>query len=272
MKFHSITAVSLMALMLSLPAYAADVSGTGVAPETTPSAAPSPGDSQLKKSLTEADKDMRDTAEDIKAFFVGKEQKGKLEPVLIHRNTTAQGMIGQTIVNPKGEKIATVKDIIIGKDGKAILVVVSDHGVMGIGDKVAAFDYNKVVTQNPDGKVVMALSQDMVDRAADFSYDQSDWAKAKVIPAGSISANVLLEGNVVDSSGDKVADIENVYFRNAEASQLIVGFNKTLGMGGDLAALNYDDLQMIRDKKELDFKLTPNQAAAFKSFKKSVAN
>ena len=176
------------------------------------------------------------------------------------------------IANPKGEKISTVKDIIIGKDGRATLVVVSDGGVLGIGDKVAAFAFDRVFSQKADGTVVMALSQDMIDKAADFSYDQKDWAKAKVIPTGSVSTNVLLDGDVVDFEGKKVATIENVYFRGADVSQIIVGFNTTMGMGGDLAALDYDDLQMVRDGDELDFKLTPNQTAGFKNFKKSVAN
>src|SRR5690606_18333733 len=134
----------------------------------------------------------------------------------------------------KGAKIATVKDIILDKNGKAVLVIVSDGGVLGIGDKVAAFNYSKVVAQKPDGNVVMSLSQDMVNHAKDFSYDQKDWAKAKVIPQGSLSVNSLLEGNMLNSKGEKVADIENIYLRNSDASQIIVGFNKTLGVGGDI--------------------------------------
>lgn len=265
----------MLALMMSFPAHAADVSATAVSGDA-PVSATAPKDNSalghVKSGLNRADAEMRETADEIKAFFMGKGPDGKLEPVLIRRDKTAHGLIGESIVNLKGEKIATVKDIILSNDGKAILVVVSDGGVLGIGSKVAAFDYSKVITQNPDGKVVMILSQQMVDHAADFSYDPKDWAKAKVIPSGSISTNLLLEGEVLDSNGKKIADIENVYFRDAEASQLIVGFDKTLGMGGELAALDYDKLQMVQKNKELDFKLTASQTAQFRNFKKSVAN
>lgn len=266
MKFKTMTAVSVLALLISLPVYAADISAKSTASKDGTVT------EDIKTGLINADAAIKDTAIDIKAFFIGKDADGKLEPVLIRRSMTAHGLIDQTIVNGKSEKIATIKDVIIGKNGKAILVVVSDHGLLGIGNKVAAFDYSKVVTQKPDGDVVMALSQDMVDHAADFSYDQKDWAKAKVIPAGSVSANELLKGDVLDSNSDKVAKIENIYFRNAEVSQIIVGFNKTLGMGGDLATLDYDDLQMVRTDGDLDFKLTSNQSAQFKNFKTSVAN
>jgi len=116
----------------------------------------------------------------------------------------------------------------------------------------------------------MGLSQDMVDRAADFSYDQKDWAKAKIIPNGSVSVNALLKGSVFDNNGKKVADVDNIYWRNSDAVQVIVSFNKTMGMGGELAALNYDDLQKIQKNRDIDFKLTPKQSVQFANFKESA--
>jgi sporulation protein YlmC with PRC-barrel domain len=265
MQFKTMTAISALALMLSIPAAfaatdykAADSEQTGIL-----------GD--VKSGLRDANEEMRETADDIRAFFIGKSADSKMEPVVIRRNMTAHGLLGEKIINTKGEEVAKVKDIIIDRNGKADLIVVSDGGLLGIGDKVAAFNYNKVLAQQPDGKVVMTLSQDMVDHAADFSYDQNDWKKAKVIPKGSVSINALLKGDVLDSKGKKVANIDNVYLRNAEVSQIIVSFNQKLGVGGNLAALDYDDLQMIRKDKTLHFKLTPHQSAQFKNYKVSVA-
>jgi sporulation protein YlmC with PRC-barrel domain len=259
MKIQKMTAVSALALMLSLPAYAADISAPAVS-------GPTPAASSAPENNT-----VRATENNFKAFFIGKDSRDNFQPVLINRSMTAHGLIGETVINTQGEKVADVKDIIVDKDGKARLVVVSGGGVLGIGSKVAAFDYDKVVEQQPDGKVVMTLSDDMISHAKDFSYDQKDWRKAKVIPAGSVSVNAMLKGDVMDNRGKKVANVENVYFRNADVSQVIVGFNKKLGMGGDLAALNYDDLRLIKKtSKEVDFKLSANQASHFKNFKKSV--
>ena len=266
MKIKMMTAVSVLALMMPISAHAVSFLGSmgGQAMVYT---------SDADDGTVDQTSDARhDAAGDIKAFFIGKEASNTLEPVLIRRSMTAHGLIGAAVVNSDSEKIATVKDIIIDRDGKAILVVVSDNGVLGIGKKVAAFDYSRVVTQHSDGNVTMALSKDMIDHAADFSYDQEDWAKAKVIPRGSISVNALLKGDVLDNQGKKVASVENVYLRNSDVSQVIVGFNKTLGMGGKLAALDFDNLQTVKKRKDVDFELTSNQTAQFKSFKKSVAN
>ena len=276
MKIKTMTAVSALALMISVSSHAANqnnASGGEAMVSTTPSA--DTGDSAMdnvKRGADKAGDAIDNAAGDIKAFFIGKGASNTIEPVLIHRNMTAEGLIGEPIVNDDDKKIATVKDIIIDKSGKAILVVVSDNGVLGIGSKVAAFDYSRVVTLDSDGKVTMALSKDMIDHAADFSYNQKDWAKEKVIPKGSISVNALLKGDILDSQGNKVASIENVYIRNADVSQVIVGFDKTLGMGGKLAALDFDDLQTVRKSKDVDLKLTSNQTAQFKNFKKSAAN
>lgn len=264
MKSKLMTAASLLALMIAHPAVAQGVLAT-TNQNTTMS-------EDIQQGLRNTDAAMHDTAQDIRGFFIGVDDDNNLTPVFIRGNLTATGLIGKTIINSEDKKIATVKDIIIGKNGKAALVVVSDDGLLGIGSKVAAFDYTSVVTQKYDGTVVMALSEEMIQRAADFSYDPKDWPKAKVIPAGSVSTNMLLEGDVLNSKGEKVASIDNVYFRYADVTQIIVGFHKTMGKGGDFASLDYDDMRMIKKDGGLDFKLTAKQSAHFKNFKASVAN
>lgn len=224
----------------------------------------------VKEGLKKADAAIRETAEDIKAFFVGDEGGEALEPVMIRRDRTAHGMIDQPVLNPAGKEIAKLKDIIINKDGKAILAVVSDGGLLGIGDKVAAFDYSKVVAQQKDGKVVMALSQEMIDDAANFSYDRKDMAKAKVIPAGSLSINELLDGDLYNAKGEEVGSIENLSFDNGKADRVIVGFNKKMGMGGDFAALNYGALEKVSADDELHLKMNVRQSAQFASFDKAA--
>lgn len=279
MNLKYFASVSILALMASTNLYAADTIAVKKVETTTTVSQPAENTliKSVKKGLTTADNKIRTSLGDMEAYFVEKNKKPgeKLSPILMRRNMTAHGMIGEASFNAQGQKISSVKDIIIDKNGQAILVVVEDGGVLGIGEKVAAFDYNKVVTKKSDGTVVMVLSQDMIDNAANFSYDQKDWAKAKVIPAGSYSVNSFLEGDVLNNMNVKVASIENIYLLNGDVTKVIVGFDKTFGVGGDLAALNFSDLTLVKrdkDSNDVNVKLSENQSAQFLHFKASVAN
>lgn len=260
--FKTMSFVSILALTVPTFGYAADMSATST---TGTPMVPKPGTVTRSTSA-------QSSMNDIKVFFAGLNENPSLDPILIRRDMTAHGLIGEPVMNQANQKIATINDIILDKSGNAILVIVSDKGFLGIGNKLAAFDYKNVISQNQDGDVTMALTQNMIDRASDFSYDRRDWAKAKIIPADSISTNALMSGSLYDNMDKKLAGIENIYFRSGEASQIIVGFNKTLGMGGNLATLDFEDLQVVKKTDRVDLKLSSKQADLFRNFEKSVSN
>lgn len=278
MKIKHTIAISAIALLMATTSAQAETRYAKDKPATaTEQAAPSKTDSTLesvKGGLRKADANIRETADDIKAFIVGEKDKGTtFKPVKIRHNVTAEGMLGETIVTTKGESIAEVKDIIINKSGHASKVIVSDGGLLGIGDKVAAFDYGSVITQKKNGEVVMAINEKMIDKANDFSYDRDDYQDAEVLKTNSVSVNKALDAHVYDSAGNQVADVENISFTNGKADQLIVSFNKKLGMGGDLAALDYNALKAERGEDgAVKFRLSEAQSNRFDQFKKAMAD
>lgn len=283
MKLKYALTVSALALMMSAPALAADSGVTvdrnakgnpvGVTVDTNHDG--ETATTEIKKALNTADNKMRSGADEVRAFIVGDDVKAtKFEPVVVARAKTADGMIGQTVLNQQGESIAKIHDIILDSNGNATKVVVSDAGLMGLGDKVAAFDYGRIASQKENGDVTMRLTEEMIDEAKKFSYDRDDYRDAdkQVIAAGNISVDELLDGHVVDASGKKVADIENVVFNGKNAAHVIVGFDKTLGMGGEQAAVNFDSKSLVKNKGEVNMKLSSNQSTAFENFKTSVKN
>jgi sporulation protein YlmC with PRC-barrel domain len=223
----------------------------------------------VKAGLKKADAVMHEGAEDVKAFFVGDENT-RIEPVTFRRESTSAGLLDKAVLNPQGEKIATVEDILIDANGKATHVVVADGGMMGIGAKLAAFDYGKIVAQRADGKVVASLTQNQIDNASKFSYDRDDAAEAKILPKGSTSVKELLDGEVWNASGDKIGSIDNVSFVNGKTDRLIIGFDKTMGMGGKMAAIDYSAVEKIRKDGQVDVKLSSSQSAQFVNFKKNT--
>lgn len=213
----------------------------------------------------------------LHAYYMNRDKGGymKTDNLRINRNMTANNLIGHNVLNRQGKKIGTLHDILLDRRGYAVTAVVADTGALGIGNNLAAFDYSRVVGQTRDGKSVVILPQDMVESASAFSYGIRSGAKYKSIHANKTSTKALLNGNVVDSRGSKVADISDLYFHGNDPAQVIAGFNRTFGGGGDLALLPYGDFQLVnkgRDSSSADLRLSAPRAAQFSEFRQSVAN
>lgn len=226
------------------------------------------------KAANETAKAADDAYKNIKATFIDEEKTGANTLTLDSRGT-AQGMIGYPVIDTTGNKIATVKDIILDNEGEAKLVVLADGGFIGIGSKLAAFDYNLVSRRSEDGDVIMPISQETLDKVAPFSYEAKDTEKderTRVIPADGISVAELLDGQILNTEKKAVAEVDNISFSNGEASQIIIGFDKILGLGGEKAAVGFDNVDMVRKKEKIDIQLSAKQSANFENFKKTAAN
>ena len=82
----------------------------------------------------------------------------------------ASKIIGADIVNAKGEKVGTVKDLVLDDpaSGKVTRVVVSVGGLGGLGDKLFAVPYSEL--QRDQKKNALVLNQDS-DLANSFKDD-----------------------------------------------------------------------------------------------------
>ncbi len=213
-----------------------------------------------KEALANADKSMRQGADEIRAFLSGNDPKKPLEPVVIRRDATAEAMLKTDVLDANGNKVATVDDILLDDNGRPTKVIVAQGGVMGVGAKKAAFDYSTVTPTTHDGKrVLQGLSEASIKQAPE----------AQEPAANTASVREILDGSIVDSKGDKVAAIENVAF-NGSNTQLIVKFNDTFGMGGDLAAMNVGSLERVDNNGEVNYRLSDAQSAKFKNYKAAV--
>lgn len=193
-------------------------------------------------------------------------------PVVISSQNTATGIIGHHIYNEQHENVGKVTDIILDHDGKAVMVVVSEASFMGMG-KDAAFDYSAIARVEPDGDVIMPLTDKIIENAASFSYrkEVAD-SKTRVMPNDGYSVSRLLKGRLLNERREAVADIENISLKNGRASQIIVGFDKTLGFGGKKAVLSYNDPAIVRNGDALDFQLSAANSARFEAYKNSATN
>ena len=190
--------------------------------------------------------------------------------VTIDSRNTVDGMIGKDVRNSSGDAVAKVEDIIFDKDGEAMLVVVTNGGFMGLGEKKAAFEYDVITRQNADGDVIAPLTEASLKNAAEFSYEAKAGKDIRVIPAGGYSAAKLVKAEILDSKGDAVATVRDIAISGGKASRVIVSFNDVMGMGGENAVLFFDQLKLTQKDGEPQFQLSAAQSLEFDRFKSAA--
>lgn len=271
MKTKTLASISVIALMAAMPAVANEAAVTKKDTRVERSSGDMSEDA--KQAWKDIKEDTSEAYEEIKATLIGEESGSEQASLVIDSRKTATGLIGKPVYNERGESVAKVTDIILDESGKATMVVVADGEFIGMGKK-AAFDYGAITRVEVDGDVVMPLTEEMISNAASFSYDAADAgdANVRVIPANAISVAELLDGQVLNTKNEAVADIDNISLKNGRADKVIVSFDKVLGLGGQRAAMNFSDAKIIRDGDDLDFQLTANQANQFETYRKTATN
>ncbi|MEZ0223966.1 MAG: PRC-barrel domain-containing protein [Alphaproteobacteria bacterium] len=266
-KFPLMAAASIVALLAASPVIAESYSaGSGTEAITTPApAAPEKADSSSMSSPPE--RASTAASDVVKASLLPQDPGMRPAAISVDKRMTAEGMIGKPVYNQQNERVATVEDVILDSEGHANMIVVKDSSFMGLGGKLAAFDYDSVIDRKKDGDLVMPITQKTIDNVAEFSYEPSDKPTIKAIPDHGYSVKKILSGDLVDPSGKKVAAIDNVTLRDGRANLVIAAYNQILGLGGDKVAIDFDATELVQDKDNLNLKLSDAQARKFETFK-----
>lgn len=273
-------AVSVSALMIAGAAQADTAKSATNVNSRTETASPGPADgapmtkAQAQRDWVETKADVKEAVAEFKATFLNNDAKGEPQIRSIRTSTTAEAIIGKTVYNQANERIATVKDVILDKDGTAQLVVLKDGDFAGLGGKLVAFDYGMIIDQNKD-QVLMPINEKTIEKVAEFSYDLDDKNErnVRVIPANGYSVANLLDGNLLGANDKKLASIDNISFKGNKADLVFATHSQILNMGGDKVAINFDSTNLTQDKdhKDVNLKLTPAQTRQFENFKKSAS-
>jgi sporulation protein YlmC with PRC-barrel domain len=88
----------------------------------------------------------------------------------------ASKLVGASVYNDNNEKIGSVDDLVLGKDNKADVVIVSVGGFLGMGSKLIAVQYTQIKlgdTKNASStnKVVMpGATKESLKAQPEFNY------------------------------------------------------------------------------------------------------
>ena len=80
----------------------------------------------------------------------------------------ADQIIGMTVYNAQGEKVGTVHDILLDKEGKATGVVLSVGGVLGVGAKSVGLTWKEIDVKPEQQQVQISYTKDQLEAAPDF--------------------------------------------------------------------------------------------------------
>ncbi len=195
----------------------------------------------------------------------------KVQNVTVNENAMASNMIGQPVMNSANERVGTLNDLIIDENGDVELAIIGDGDFFGTGKEVA-IDYNLVAQNSANGTTVAPLTEEAINSAVEFSYIDTNAQNVKVLPMKALSVNNVLDGDIIAPNEEVLASIDDLIIQNGAVDHFVIGYNETLGMGGAQAALNYDQAEPAAKEGEVDFKLSANNAALFKSYAEKVSN
>lgn len=282
MNLRILTSVSVIALLFGMQIAVAQVNTTvntrtsaSVETESVETEKDKTFVEEIKEVLGEKKDNITGTSDEVTYTLFTNTENDRGTEVVIDSRATADGMLDTPVNNSAGERIGTLKDIIIDSKGEAVLAVVSDAEFIDLGAKEAAFDYSMVARRNKDGDVVMPLTEETIKNAKAFSYDMTtaNDAEIRTIPANGYSVEKLLDTEILGPDNKTVGSVDNIIFREGRAETVIVGFDKTLNMGGKKAALSFQDLQLVKkNETDVNFQLTASQTAQFETFKEGVSN
>jgi sporulation protein YlmC with PRC-barrel domain len=82
-------------------------------------------------------------------------------------------MIGTKVVNPKGEGLGDIKDVVIDpRRGRVAYAVVSFGGFLGMGEKLFAIPFSSFEYNVKKNDYVLDISKERLEAAPGFNPDQ----------------------------------------------------------------------------------------------------
>jgi sporulation protein YlmC with PRC-barrel domain len=177
MKRLLMTTAAASLLAIGATAYAQD-NNTGAAGQTQqpPVATPTPPASNSGGATTDMNNATQPPATDQSAAPAPAANATPATPPPSDAVISAQSdselradqLIGMTVYNAEGEKVGSVHDILLGKDGKATGVVLSVGGVLGVGAKSVGLTWKEIDVKPEQQQVQISYTKDQLEAAPDF--------------------------------------------------------------------------------------------------------
>lgn len=149
-------AVTTLGLALTATGLSAQTSSGGSTTTTT----------TTERSTTDATGQQRSAGDSVKSG----DRQAKAEWERRHR---ASKMIGTNVRDQAGERVGSIEDIVLDRQGNVTYAVVSAGGFLGLGEKLFAVPWKSLSTQPGQDHYVMNVNKDQMRQAQGF--DKDNW-------------------------------------------------------------------------------------------------
>ncbi|MBK7878259.1 MAG: PRC-barrel domain-containing protein [Planctomycetes bacterium] len=201
----------------------------------------------------------------------------------------ASDVIDMKVVDPKGEKLGKVEDVVVHPGGETAYAVLSFGGTLGMGDKLFAMPWSVLRTteaetskKDSDRSIVLPLDKERLKNAPGFDkahwpvLASADWAKdidayylteaggnvKRPVEAGARTSVItwkcsdLKGADVKTPTGEKLGDIEEIAIdTNGRVNYVAVSVGGFLGMGESHVAVPWDALKFSLEGEKGDTKV-----------------
>lgn len=90
------------------------------------------------------------------------------------RTMSATTLIGDTVRNPEGQELGSVKEIMLDMDtGRTSYAVLDMGGFLGIGNKLFAMPWSMLTVDAENHEIVIDVAKERLENAPGF--DRDDW-------------------------------------------------------------------------------------------------
>lgn len=221
---------------------------------------------EMKDKQAEATKQNEENFQELTSFIFGTESEElEITKMQFDVDLKAENIIGKPVYN-LDERIGTVHDIILDKEGNAVMAVIADGELFGLG-KLVAVEYSRLAEHQVFDSYLMSISEDTIDQIVEFSYDRNDSSSdTQVIPQNAYSLKELLDSELTNKNGVPVAEVDDVYLDQGKASHLIVDFDELYY--DETVAVEFNIAEITHDNDEYNFQLLSPSEVKLDNYRK----
>ena len=203
--------------------------------------------------------------------------RGRAEEARYNNAQSIQNLLGQDVLDGRGQAVALVHDVIIvngddRNDNEAEFLILSDGTQFGMPGRMVALDYDDAVKSEPRRESLKRIDTSDSDDVVAFDYSCGPGMNdTRLLRLNEISVRNTIGTPIYGTKMDQVGMVADVTLKNGRADLIVFVPTPVMGMGIDPVALFYDQTLIISAADGHNaFQLSPEQDEALSRYRSAL--